>query len=57
VLHELAAATGKQLVFFCVFGERSATAVRAAQDAGLESACHIEGGLAAWKKAGGLVAR
>jgi sulfur dioxygenase len=57
VLHELAAATGKRLVFFCVFGERSATAVRAAQDAGLESACHIEGGLAAWKKAGGLVAR
>jgi rhodanese-related sulfurtransferase len=56
VLHELAAATGKRLVFFCAFGERSAMAVRAAQDAGLDSARHIEGGMDAWKKAGGPVA-
>ena len=53
MLHELAAATGKRLVFYCAFGERSAMAVQAAQDAGLTSACHIEGGLAAWKKAAG----
>ena len=53
VLHELAAATGKRLVFFCAFGERSAMAVQAAQDAGLDSACHIEGGMGAWKRAGG----
>ncbi|HYY83024.1 MAG TPA: MBL fold metallo-hydrolase [Beijerinckiaceae bacterium] len=53
VLHELAAATGKRLVFFCAFGERSAMAVQAAQDAGLDSACHIQGGMDAWKKAGG----
>src|SRR5271155_4468282 len=45
VLHELAAATGKRVVFYCAFGERSAMAVRAAQDAGLASACHIEGGI------------
>ena len=51
VLHELATATGKRLVFFCAFGERSAMAVQAAQDAGLGQACHIEGGMAAWKKA------
>ena len=57
VLHELAAATGRRLVFFCAFGERSAMAVRAAQDAGLGSACHIQGGMDAWKKAGGPVAR
>jgi glyoxylase-like metal-dependent hydrolase (beta-lactamase superfamily II)/rhodanese-related sulfurtransferase len=57
VLHELAAATGKRLVFFCAFGERSAMAVQAAQDAGLDSACHIQGGMDAWKKAGGPVAR
>ena len=57
VLHELAAATGKRLVFFCAFGERSAMAVQAAQDAGLDSACHVEGGMDAWKKAGGPVVR
>jgi sulfur dioxygenase len=57
VLREQAVTIGKRLVFFCAFGERSAMAVRAAQDAGLEAACHIEGGIDAWKKAGGPVAR
>lgn len=56
LLHELAAATGKQLVFFCAYGERSAMAVQAAQDAGLGLASHIEGGMAAWKQAGGPLA-
>ncbi|UVC09321.1 MBL fold metallo-hydrolase [Rhizobium sp. TH2] len=56
VLHELAAATGKRIVFYCAFGERSAMAVQAAQDAGLSTACHIEGGIDAWKKADGPVA-
>jgi glyoxylase-like metal-dependent hydrolase (beta-lactamase superfamily II) len=53
MLHELAAATGKRMVFYCAFGERSAMAVQAAQDAGIKTACHIEGGIAAWKKANG----
>ena len=53
ILHELAAT--KRLVFYCAFGERSAMAVQAAQDAGLASTCHIHGGLDAWKKAGGPV--
>jgi glyoxylase-like metal-dependent hydrolase (beta-lactamase superfamily II) len=53
ILHELAAATGKRIVFYCAFGERSAMAVQAAQDAGLSSACHIDGGFSAWKKADG----
>jgi sulfur dioxygenase len=53
LLHELAAASGKRILFYCAFGERSAMAVQAAQDAGLRSACHVEGGMAAWKKAGG----
>ena len=57
MLHELATATGKRLVFYCAFGERSAMAVQAAQDAGLSSACHIEGGMAAWRKAAGPLAR
>lgn len=55
ILHELASATGKRLVFYCAFGERSAMAVQAAQDLGLAGACHIEGGMDAWKKAGGPI--
>ncbi len=54
-LHELIHATGRRLVFYCAFGERSAMAVQAAQDAGLSTACHIEGGIAAWARAGGDV--
>jgi glyoxylase-like metal-dependent hydrolase (beta-lactamase superfamily II)/rhodanese-related sulfurtransferase len=57
MLHELAAATGKRIVFYCAFGERSAMAVQAAQDVGLKAASHIEGGIDAWKKANGPVAR
>src|SRR5208337_1025998 len=52
LIHELAR-SGKKIVFFCAFGERSAMAVQAAQDKQLSSARHIEGGMAAWKKAGG----
>jgi sulfur dioxygenase len=55
MLHELASATNKRLVFYCAFGERSAMAVQAAQDAGLATACHIHGGIDAWKKADGPV--
>jgi sulfur dioxygenase len=57
MLHELARATGKRIVFYCAFGERSAMAVQAAQDVGLKAACHIEGGIDAWKKAEGPLAR
>ncbi len=57
ILHELAAATGKRIVFYCAYGERSAMAVEAAQAAGLLGACHIEGGIAAWKKADGPIVR
>ncbi len=52
VLHELATATTKRMLFYCAFGERSAMAVQAAQDAGITTACHIQGGIDAWKKAG-----
>ena len=57
MLHELASTTGKRVLFYCAFGERSAMAVQAAQDAGLKTACHIEGGIDAWKKAGGPLVR
>jgi glyoxylase-like metal-dependent hydrolase (beta-lactamase superfamily II)/rhodanese-related sulfurtransferase len=57
MLNELARATGKRIVFYCAFGERSAMAVRAAQDSGLASACHIAGGIDAWRKADGPLVR
>jgi glyoxylase-like metal-dependent hydrolase (beta-lactamase superfamily II)/rhodanese-related sulfurtransferase len=56
LLRELATKPGKRIVFYCAFGERSAMAVQAAQDAGLAGACHIAGGIAAWKKANGPLA-
>jgi rhodanese-related sulfurtransferase len=49
-LSELAKSTSKRLLFYCAFGERSAMAVQAAQDAGLALACHLQGGIDAWKK-------
>ncbi|HTS40643.1 MAG TPA: MBL fold metallo-hydrolase [Xanthobacteraceae bacterium] len=55
MLNELAKSTSKRILFYCAFGERSAMAVQAAQDAGLTSACHIQGGIDAWKKAGGAL--
>ena len=57
MLSELAKSTGKRLLFYCAFGERSAMAVQAAQDAGLASAFHIQGGIDAWKKVAGPLER
>jgi len=57
MLREVAAATGRRIVFFCAFGERSAMAVKAAGEAGLANTAHIAGGIDAWKKAGGPVLR
>ncbi|MEJ1156658.1 MBL fold metallo-hydrolase [Prosthecomicrobium sp. N25] len=47
----------RRLLFFCAYGERSAMAVQAAQEAGVKSACHIQGGIAAWNAAGGPIER
>ena len=55
LLRQLAQTSSSQLLFYCAFGERSAMAVRAAQEAGLSRAIHLEGGIAAWKKAGGVI--
>lgn len=55
LLHELAVATGKQILFYCAYGERSAMAVEAAQAMGLASARHLQGGIDAWRKAGGPI--
>lgn len=53
MLHELANASGKRMVFYCAFGERSAMAVQAARDGGIEAPCNLTGGIDAWKKVGG----
>src|ERR1700751_3539323 len=53
MLREVATASGRRIVFFCAFGERSAMAVTAAKDAGLANTAHVAGGMDAWKKAGG----
>ena len=45
----------KKFVFFCAAGWRSALATHLAQKMGLKPVAHIEGGFAAWKKAGGAV--
>jgi glyoxylase-like metal-dependent hydrolase (beta-lactamase superfamily II)/rhodanese-related sulfurtransferase len=55
MLREVATATGRRIVFFCAYGERSAMAVAAAKEAGLTTSAHIAGGIDAWKKAGGPV--
>jgi sulfur dioxygenase len=55
MLREVATATGRRIVFFCAYGERSAMAVNAAREAGLANSAHIAGGIDAWKKAGGPV--
>jgi glyoxylase-like metal-dependent hydrolase (beta-lactamase superfamily II)/rhodanese-related sulfurtransferase len=57
MLEALARIGDKRIVFYCAFGERSAMAVQAAQDAGMSSAAHVEGGIDAWKKAGGPLMR
>ena len=57
VLHDLIGETGKRVVFFCAFGERSAMALDAAERAGLKNMVHMKGGIDAWKKAGGKIGK
>jgi sulfur dioxygenase len=57
LLQQLAMDTRKDLVFYCAYGERSAMAVQAAQKAGITTARHLQGGLAAWKSVGEPVAQ
>jgi rhodanese-related sulfurtransferase len=52
-LRELVEASGKQVVFYCAYGERSAMAVELARSAGIADAVHLDQGLVAWRTAGG----
>jgi rhodanese-related sulfurtransferase len=47
---------GKEYIFFCAAGWRSALTTKTVQDMGLENVAHIEGGFSAWKAAGTPVA-
>jgi rhodanese-related sulfurtransferase len=47
--------SGKQFVFYCASGWRSALSARTAQDMGLENVSHITDGFSGWKAAGGPV--
>ena len=49
--------SGKEFVFFCAAGWRSALATATVQEMGLAPVAHFEGGFAAWKQAGGPVAQ
>ncbi|MEE8444923.1 MAG: rhodanese-like domain-containing protein, partial [Alphaproteobacteria bacterium] len=51
LLREMAAATGKRLIYYCAVGERSAMAVDSSKAAGLDNVCHLKGGMEAWAKA------
>src|SRR5262249_3590236 len=53
MLHELAAATGRRLIFSGASGGGPAWAGGGAREGGLPSPCHIQGGIDAWKKANG----
>ena len=54
-LRALAARPGQRLVYYCAFGERSAMAVDASREGGLGNVCHMIGGIAAWREAGGAI--
>ena len=53
--HKPVFAQDKRFVFFCGGGWRSALAAKAAQEMGLKPVAHLDGGFAAWKKAGAPV--
>ena len=54
-LRALAGRPGHRLVYYCAFGERSAMAVDSSLECGLGNVCHMIGGVAAWREAGGAV--
>jgi sulfur dioxygenase len=57
IIHKLVQTGAGRIAFYCAYGERSAMAVQTAQRAGLTMACHLQGGIAAWKRASGPLTR
>ncbi len=50
------AAGAKTMILYCAYGERSALALRALKDAGMENVRHLRGGFDAWSRDGGPTA-
>ena len=53
--HQKIFSSGKRFVFHCAAGWRSALATQAVQRMGLAPVAHIQGGVTAWKEAGGPI--
>ncbi|MEQ1715869.1 MAG: rhodanese-like domain-containing protein [Hyphomicrobium sp.] len=53
--HKPVFASGKQFVFYCMSGWRSALSTKTVQDMGLANVSHIAGGFNAWRQGGGAV--
>ena len=47
--------SGKEIVFYCKSGGRSALAAERATEMGIENVATLEGGLPAWRDAGGPI--
>jgi len=53
--HKEVFSSGKQFVFYCNKGWRSALGAQTAQQMGLERVSHLGGGLEAWRENGGEI--
>jgi sulfur dioxygenase len=53
ILNAMARRTNAPIVLYCSFGERSALALQAAREAGIENISHLGLGIQGWTKAGG----
>jgi rhodanese-related sulfurtransferase len=54
--HNKVFTSGKQFIFYCAAGSRSALGTQVAQVMGLDEVAHVAGGMKAWKEAGAPVA-
>lgn len=57
LLNAMIAQTGKRLLLYCAYGERSALALKTMKEAGFDDARHLGGGIDAWAKHGGAIER
>ncbi|MSO54587.1 MAG: MBL fold metallo-hydrolase [Rhodospirillales bacterium] len=55
LLRAVADGSGAELVLYCAFGERSALALKALDEAGIRNTRHLAGGIDAWIKSGAAV--
>lgn len=53
--HKPVFASGKEFVFYCMSGWRSALSTKTVQDMGLPKVAHVGGGFNAWRKEGAPV--